>query len=251
VTTAIAVGTVQDMGKLDLASPYDVLTELRSVLTLAEIAEMTGLRRETLSRARSDVRFQRRTAKAIDDLYLVVDALRPLLNDDVTHLAAVLRRPQRTLGRRSIAELLREDQVETVLRSLVPSEPTDEEQLEKFRLEPKSEAELQASEAEPSSHPPHNPTWVDPAAFLKDDPDLASRLPAIEATIRDRFGADVRIEHQVIHEPFNPDVEDGFYLRIHSELSFDEEADRLERMLGDERDLLDPVMRRLTIGFLG
>jgi hypothetical protein len=250
VTTATPVGTVFDMAGLDLATPYDVLTELRSMLTLAEISEMTGLRRETLSRARSGVRFQRRTAKALDDLYLVVNRLRPMLAGDVTHLAAILRRPQEPLGGHSIAELLREGRVEVALEHLAPPLP-EEEKLEDFRLDPEIEAGLSASEDGLASPPRGNPTHVDPAELLDGDPDLTSRLPAIEAAIRERFGDDVRIERKIIREPFNSNTRDELYLRVHSGLSFDEEVDRLRRLLREEQDLLGPVQRRLTIGFLG
>jgi hypothetical protein len=233
-------------------SPYDELTELRSVLSTQEIAEVTGLRRETLARARADSRFQRRTQKALDDLYLVIAQLRPLLSGDLRHVAAVLRRPQPVLAQHSIAELLREGKVEVVLDHLgsAPSRETD--QLENFKLAPSIQAGLEASEEMPDpSGRPIDAQGGDAGvpALLATDPGLASRLDAIEELIRDRFDQETVIERQIITEA-TPDSSEVLYLRVRSGMSFDEEIDRLTDLLSHEDGLLGPVMDRLTIGFL-
>jgi hypothetical protein len=235
-------------------SPYDELTELRSMLTVQEIAEVTGVRRETLSRARPDSRLQRRTQKALDDLYAVVSRLSPTMGVDPVHLAAVMRRPQAALAQRSIAELLQEGRAAEVLEHLDLSEPdpTELEQLKNIRFAPEILAQLTPT-----------PTDADPrvqaklveeerrvAALLDADPDLASRLPAIEAKIHEHFGADARIRRSVIAEYDDPEGGDGLYLGVCTGLSFDEEIERLGKLLVSSDDLLEPVRERLTIGNL-
>jgi hypothetical protein len=240
------------MGKLDVATPFEELSELRSLLSLSEIAEMTGLRRETLSRARSDSRFQQRTAKGLHDLYVVVSRLRPMVDGDV-HLAAILRRPQPEFARRSIARVVRDGQVDAVLRHLDQPEPTDQEELENFELPPEIVAELEANEREERPKPPvEDPTLAERVStLLAADPDLSSRLPEIEAKVLEYFGPGARVERKII-EPWDiPDGHDEFYLRVHADLSVSEASERLGNLLEGERDLLSPVRSRLTIGFLG
>src|ERR1700753_2247797 len=89
---------------LDFKSPFDELTELRESMTTQEIAGLTGLRRETISRARPDSRFPRRTEKAIGDLYALVTRIKAVAGGDLAQVGAILRRPQSALGGRSIAE---------------------------------------------------------------------------------------------------------------------------------------------------
>jgi hypothetical protein len=240
------------MGKLDVATPFEELSELRSLLSVSEIAEMTGLRRETLSRARPDSRFQQRTAEGLHDLYLVVTRLRPMVDGDV-HLAAILRRPQPEFARRSIARVVRDGQVDAVLRHLDQPEPTDQEELENFELPPEIVAELEANEREERPKPPvEDPTLAERVStLLAADPDLSSRLPEIEAKILEYFGPGARVERKII-EPWDiPDGHDEFYLRVHADLSVSEASERLGNLLEGERDLLSPVRSRLTIGFLG
>jgi hypothetical protein len=240
------------MGKLDVATPFEELSELRSLLSVSEIAEMTGLRRETLSRARPDTRFQRRTAEGLHDLYLVVTRLRPIVDGDV-HVAAILRRPQPEFARRSIARVLRDGQIDAVLRHLDQPEPTDQEELENFELPPEIVAELEANEREERPKPPvEDPTLAERVStLLAADPDLSSRLPEIEAKILEYFGPGARVERKII-EPWDvPDGHDEFYLRVHTDLSVSEASERLGNLLEGERDLLSPVRSRLTIGFLG
>jgi hypothetical protein len=224
VSTSREIDTLEDVSGLDFKTPFDELTELRSILTTQEIAELTGLRRETISRARRDSRFQRRTEKAVGDLYLVVTRMRSILGDDLGQLAAVLRRPQAVLDDRSIAELLKEGRVDLVLEHLAAPEPVPS-----TTLWPGAESA------------------ADVEAYLVGDPELADRLPAIEARVREHFGPDVRIERGLDIEPGSPVV--GFSLRVRNGLSFDENLARLTSVLID-RDLLEPVADRLTIGFL-
>jgi hypothetical protein len=235
-------------------SPYDELTELRSMLTVQEIAEVTGVRRETLSRARPDSRLQRRTQKALDDLYAVVSRLEPAMGVGAVHLAAVMRRPQAALDQRSIAELLQEGRVAEVLAHLDPPEPdpTETEQLEDLGFDPEVLAQLTPT-----------PTDDDPrvqaklaeeerrvAALLDADPDLADRLPAIEARIHEHFGADARIRRSVLAAHDDPEGSDGLYLGVRTGFSFDDEIDRLGKLLVSSENLLGPVRERLTIGNL-
>lgn len=221
VSTTREIDTLEDVSGLDFKTPFDELTELRSVLTTQEIGELTGLRRETISRARRDSRFQRRTEKAVGDLYLVVTRMRSILGEDLGQLAAVLRRPQAALGGRSIADLLKEGSVDRVLEHLAAPDPA------------------------PASAPPDADAVE---AFLAADPQLAARLPEIEAKFRDRFGPEVRIERGLDTEPGSEEV--GIYLRAHNALSFDENLKLLTAMLMEEDDLLGPVADRLGIGFL-
>lgn len=219
----MSVGIVEDMGSLDFKSPFDELTELRAVLTTQEIAELTGLRRETISRARPDSRFQRRTEKALGDLYLVVTRMKAVVGE-VGQLAAVLRRPQAELAGHSIAELLREGRVEVVLASL-------------------------------SSGPPvplvSNPTMDERVdALLEGDPELRSRIPAIEAALVEHFGLGAQVEREMITSYDESEGSDEIYLRVLVDLTFDEKVDRLADVLEQERDLLAPVRSKLTVGFL-
>jgi hypothetical protein len=239
--------------KLHLMSPYDELTELRSVMTVPEIAEMTGVRRETLSRARPDSRLQRRTQRALDDLYAVVIRLRRTMGGDPVHLAAVMRRPQSALAQRSIADLLQEGKVDEILDHLTPAPaPTAGGQLENLRLDPEVLAGLSET-TDPTPDQMKAKAAEDEQrveALLEAVPELASRLPAIESRIRGYFGADSRIERRVPVFYDSPEDNETLYLRIRSSLDHDEQIDRLTRLLGDEDDLLDPVAARLTIGML-
>lgn len=224
VSTSREIDTLEDVSGLDFKTPFDELTELRSVLTTQEIGELTGLRRETISRARRDSRFQRRTEKAIGDLYLVVTRMRSILGDDLGQLAAVLRRPQAALGDRSIADLLKEGRVDRVLEHLAA---------------PKS--------APSTTLWPGAESAADVDAYLAEDPELAARLPEVEARVREHFGPEVQIERGLDIEPGSPVV--GFSLRVRNDLSFDENLTRLSAVLAD-RELLEPVADRLTIGYL-
>lgn len=152
---------------LDFTSPFDELSELRTLLTTQQIAELTGLRRETISRARPDSRFQRRTEKALGDLYLVVTRMRSVADDDLGQIAAILRRPQAALHGRSIAELLKEGRVDEVLEQLGAPEQTE-------------------PVAPPRSRPGEPPDDA-AEAFLAADPELAALLPEIEAKVREHF----------------------------------------------------------------
>jgi hypothetical protein len=252
VISTIDSANVRHMRRLDTRTPFDDLTDLREVLSLSEIAEMTGLRRETLSRARSDSRFQQRTAKGLHDLYVVVSRLRPMVDGDV-HLAAILRRPQPEFARRSIARVLRDGQVDAVLRHLDQPEPTDQEELENFELPPEIVAELEASEGEERPKPPvEDPTLAQRVStLLAADPELSSRLPEIEEKVLEYFGPGAEVERKII-EPWDiPDGHDEFYLRVRTDLPVREQIDRLGALLEGEQDLLRPFLDRLTIGFLG
>ena len=239
------------MGNLDFKTPFEELTELRSMLSMNEIAEMTGMRRETLSRARPGSRFQRRTQKALDDLYLVVARLRPTMGGDTVHLAAVMRRPQTALAHRSIAELLREGKAAEVLEHLGEPEPAKRGGPGTIEFDPALLARLEPTPKDDPREQVHlveNERQV--ATLLDSDPDLASRLPAIEAKIHEYFGADAQIGRAIITEYDDAEGGDELYLRILTSLTHDDEVDRLTKLLGDEGDLLDPVATRLTIGML-
>ncbi len=214
MTSDLKIDTLDDVDALDFRGPYDELIELREVLSTGEIAELTGLRRETISRARPDQRFQRRTEKALGDLYLVVTRLRAVRGEgNAGRVGAILRRPQPALGGRPISDLLREGQVDLVLEHLARPDPV--------------------------------------ASLLAADPELESRLPAIEAAVLEHFGPGASVERKII-EPWDiEDGEDALYLRVRNDLSFDENVDRLAQLLRQEKELLAPVRLRLTIGFLG
>ncbi|MGH2938710.1 MAG: hypothetical protein ACRDPE_11395 [Solirubrobacterales bacterium] len=217
------------MASLDFKSPFDELTELRAVLTTQEIAELTGLRRETISRARPDSRFQRRTEEALRDLYLVVTRMQAVIGDDLGQLAAILRRPQAELAERSIAELLRDGQVDAVLASLSSEAPTK------------------------ATEDVRKPTVEERVATLLDgDPELRSRLPAIEAALLRGFGPGATVERKIVNEVWDDlDGSDELHVRVHNDLSLDENIDRQADFLAQERDLLAPVRSRLSIGFIG
>jgi hypothetical protein len=242
--------TLQDV-PLDFKTPFDELSEIRRYLTAQEIAELTGLRRETISRARPDSRFQRRTAKALEDLYLVVTRLRSARGDEKGQLASVLWRPQAEFAGRSIAELVREGQVDVVLRSLSTDEPTEAEEIASFRLSPEVEARL-----EPWREPSDDEVVRDPdldlriEALLDSDPELRARLGTIEAALVGQFGPGASVERQIIDDYDSVETSEELYLRVHSDLSFDESIDRLAEFLRREEGLLDPVHRHLVIGFL-
>jgi hypothetical protein len=239
------------MAKLDFKTPFDELRELRTALTAQQIAELTGLRRETISRARPDSRFQRRTEKALGDLYAVVTRMRSVAGADIGQLAVVLSRPQAALGQRSIADLLREGRADLVLEHLDPPDPTGADELANFRLSPELEARLTASEERSGGEVVKDPTPDERiSALLAAEPDLDSRLGAIEAAILESFGPKARIERTII-DPYDvPGGREELYLRVHTKLGFDEEIDRLGDLLRQEEELLGPVMSRLTIGFL-
>jgi hypothetical protein len=252
VNSTTVLANVPGMAKLDTRTPFEDLTDLRQVLSLGEIAEMTDLRRETLSRARPDSRFQQRTAKGLHDLYVVVSRLRLMVDGDV-HLAAILRRPQPEFARRSIARVLRDGQVDAVLRHLDQPEPTDQGELGKFKLSPEVVAELEASEkAERPKPPAEDPALAGRiATLLSADPELSVRLPEIEVKVLEYFGPGASVERKIIEPYENPDGHDEFFLRVHTKLTFPEASDRLGDLLEGERDLLSPVASQLTIGFFG
>jgi hypothetical protein len=209
----VSAGTLEDVVSLDFKTPFDELAELRAVLTTQEIAEFTGLRRETISRARPDGRFRRRTEKALGDLYLVVTRMRTVMGEEHGQLAAILRRPQAELSGRSIAELLRSGEVDVVLKSL-------------------SELDAQV------------------AAVLDTDPELRRRLGAIEAALVEHFGPEAKVERKIISDYEEMGESDQLYLHVRADLSLDEKIDRLRQFLRQEEDLLAPVRRNLVVGFL-
>lgn len=241
VTLNVDIVTLEDMAELDFKGPFDELTELRSQLTTQEIAELTGLRRETISRARPDTRFRRRTEKALGDLYLVVTRMRSAAGDDLGQLAAVLRRPQAALGDRSIADLLREGKVDSVLEHLAAPE-----------LEPAAPKHAPAAPRRPTPTPPPTASRSREDAvesFLAADSEMAALLPEIEAKIRHHFAPVRSIERGIIVD-YEGEADDVLSLRAHNDLSFDENVKRLMTLLEQERDFLRPVRPRLNIGFL-
>jgi hypothetical protein len=252
MTSGLEIATLNRVSALDFRSPFDELTELRSVLTTLQIAELTGLRRETISRARPDSRFQRRTEKALGDLYAVVTRVKFVTGGDLGQLAAVLRRPQPLLGDRSIAQLLQEGKVDAVLEHLAPPVPPENEPLRDLRFDPEMLVKLSATadQDRPAVAPAAVAEGRSVAALLEADPELASLLPAIEARVRHHFGADATIERAIITDHDAQEGGDDLYLRIDTALDHDEEVDRLIDLLHEESDLLEPVRARLTIGTL-
>jgi hypothetical protein len=247
----VSSATLEQMPELDFKSPFDELSELRTFLTTQQIAELTGLRRETISRARPDSRFRRSTEKALGDLYAVVERMRFVSGGELGQLAAVLRRPQPTLGERSIAELLREGKVGVVLDHLGAADETPSRQLENIQLDDATLTELRKLESEDSPKVPEATAGDDPASVLIDaDPEIASLLPAIEGKIRGCFGDDAGIERRAIRDHSAREGSAHLYLGVRTGLPFDEALDRLADLLGAEADLLAPVSGRLTIGTL-
>jgi hypothetical protein len=246
----VNVAILEDMPKLDFKTPFDELSELRKSLTTQQIAELTGLRRETISRARPDSRFQRRTEKALGDLYLVVSAMKLAMGDDLGQLAAVLRRPQALLGERSMAELLKEGRVGAILEHLEPPTPSGDVRLDDVQFDPATLAALSKSEGPSAATSTSVAEERRVSALIEADAELASRLPAIESKIHDRFGPDARIERAIVTEHGAPEGRDHLYLGVRTALSFDDEIERLADLLSDEEELLAPVRARLTIGTL-
>ncbi len=234
MTLALDIVTLEDVADLDFTSPFDELTELRTLLTTQEIAELTGLRRETISRARADSRFRPRTEKAVGDLYTVVTRMRSVAGGDLGQLAAVLRRPQAAFGERSIGDLLREGKVDLVLKHLFPPSPAG--------------AAAGAAAKEAAARAFYEREEKRAAAFLAADPELAALLPEIEAKVRKHFAPVEWIERGTIVE-YEGEADDVLYLSAHNSLSFDENSERLMAFLKAERDLLLPVRPRLNIGF--
>lgn len=245
--SSVASDTIEDVVGLDLRSPFDDLSEMRKLLTTQEIADLTGLRRETISRARRDGRQRRSTEKALGDLYAVVTLLRGVAGVDHAHLAAVLRRPQQQFGGSSISDLLKEGRVDEVLEHLAP--PGDEESLEDIRFDPATLTALRASES--GAGAPTSPADERRVSELLDaDAALAGLLPEIAASIHDHFGADAQIDRAVVVDPDDPDGRDRLYLRVRSGLSFDEGIERLTALLDREEARLEPFGDRLTVGTL-
>lgn len=230
----MGIATLDDVTGLDFTSPYDELTELRKLLTTQEIAEFTGLRRETISRARPDSRFRLRTEKALGDLYAVVTRMRAVVDDEPGQLAAVLRRPQVAFGGRSIGDLLREGEVGVVMKHLFPPSP--------------AEAATGADAKEAAARAFYEREEKRAAALLAADPELAALLPEIEARVRKHFAPVEWIERGTIVE-YEGEADDVLYLSAHNDLSFDENSERLMAFLKAERDLILPVRLRLNIGF--
>jgi hypothetical protein len=238
------------VGELDLKSPFDELSELRKLLTTQEIAELTGLRRETISRARRDVRLRRSTEKSLGDLYAVVTRMTAVIGGDHAHLAAVLRRPQEEFGGRSITDLLNEGRVGVILEHLAPPAVSTHEQLENIQFDPATLAALTAAESRAGASMPGSDDRRRVSELLDADAALAALLPEIESRIRDHFGADAQIERAVVADHDDPDGRDHLYLRVRSGLSFDQEVDRLTALLDREEARLEPFQDRLTIGTL-
>lgn len=237
---------------LDFRSPYDELTELRSLLTTQEIAELTGLRRETISRARPDSHFQRRTEKALRDLYVVVTRMRSANGRDLSQLGAVLRRPQAAFDGGSIADLLREEKVDQILELLATPPPPTGERRERSLLGPDTEAKLKAYDpagADAAAPAIREREERRVAAFLAAHPEMTALLPEVEEKVRHHFSPVQWIERGVIVE-YEGEAGDVLYLWAHNGLPFDENVERLTTFLEHERDLLEPVRSELNIGFL-
>jgi hypothetical protein len=236
----VSVSILESM-PLDFKSPFDELTELRASLTMQEIAELTGLRRETLSRARPDSRFQRRTEKALGDLYLVVAKVRSIRGDEAGQLAAILRRPQEQFEGRSIAELLREGEVEAALRGLSERVTSKIGAAAQEDPEPTSFDRNAAREEERRVE-----------ALLDADHELRSRLGAIEAAILRHFGPGAEAERKIAGQFDESEGEDDhLYLLVRTDLPFAREIELLGEFREQNEDLLAPTWGKLLIGTLG
>ncbi len=88
------------------------------------------------------------------------------------------------------------------------------------------------------------------AAFLAADPELDSRLPAIEEKIGEHFGPETRIERTIFSPIDEEDAPDEFHLDVVTEQTFDEKICHLRALIREEHELLAPVRPRLTIGIL-
>jgi hypothetical protein len=88
------------------------------------------------------------------------------------------------------------------------------------------------------------------AAFLAADPELDSRLPAIEEKIRVHFGPETRVERTIFSPMDEDDAPDEFHLDVVTQQTFDEKIDHLRALIGEEQELMAPVRPRLTIGIL-
>ena len=142
--------------------------------------------------------------------------------------------------------------MDVVLEHLAPPAPAEGEQLEDLRFDPATLAALSASEskgvADPSSSVAEERRVA--AELLASDRPLAALLPEIESSIRDHFGADAQIDRAVVTDPDDADGRDRLYLRVGTELPFDQQVERLTALLDHEEDRLEPFEDRLTIGTL-
>jgi hypothetical protein len=89
------------------------------------------------------------------------------------------------------------------------------------------------------------------AAVLDAEPELRARLGAIESALIEHFGPETRVERKVDVYEVTEDGPDELYLRVHTDLPFRQEIDRLGEFRSRHQDLLDPVRGKLFIGFLG
>ena len=148
---------------------------------------------------------------------------------EVEQLAAILRRPQAEFVGRSIAELLRDGQVDAILDSLPPGASAKKGEAARY---PTVEERVNA--------------------VLDGDPDLRSRLPALEAALLSYFGPGATVERRILNVVWDdPEGPDELMVQVHSDLSFDEKIDLHSEFLSRERALLAPVRLRLAIGFFG
>jgi hypothetical protein len=91
---------------------------------------------------------------------------------------------------------------------------------------------------------------ADIAAFLTANPELDSRLPAIEERVLAHFGPDARLQREIFTPFDEEDAAPQFHLQVITEQSFDEKICHLRSLLGEERELMAPVRPPLTIGIL-
>lgn len=238
------------MASLDLLTPYDDLKDLRAVLSAQQIAELTGLRRETISRARPEKQFRRQTARIVTDLNAVVRQLRRVIGEDPVQLAALLERPQAALDGSSIAELIRDGRTAVVLGHLAGTETKNEERLEDLQFDPEVQAELEALQSEERATVAAAIADGRAAELIAVDPELGRRIPMVEAKIQERFGADARVERAFVADPSDPDSSGHVHLSIRSRLPLDEQIARLGAFLSEEEGLLASVQTRMTIGVL-
>ena len=235
-------------------TPFDELTELRSVLTAGDRRGHRAPSRDPLpgpARQSLPAAYREGARRSLRGRHPAEadDGRRPAISPRscVDH-----RRPSRSARSPNCCK---RGGSKEVLEHLDPPEPdpTTAEQLKSIRFDPETLAQLRPA-----------PTDDDPrvraklaeeerrvAALLDADPELASRLPAIEARIREHFGADAEIRAPVIAE--YDDARKGATVSTSAcapACLSTRRSNAWASFSSSRRDLLAPVRERLTIGFL-
>ena len=217
-----------------------MLDELRQSLRSSEIAEVTGLRPETISRIRPGHRPARRTERLLDDLCAIVTALggEPGGADARIRFALVRRRPE--LDGRSIADLLRAGLADRALELLAG--PADDSEL---AVGETLERELAASER--GAGAPRDRRTVAVRQFLAADPQVSALLEKLPESLQAAFRAPVRLEPTVLPDESGLG-DDELFVGVASDLELSEANQRLGEFLGSAWDRLGPATERIYLG---